>query len=204
VNTETILLNKKWKEEKMKTNKKIIAGLLLTTTLIGLAGCTDGSSSNTSTNQSNGVSNQNAKVKTDSNGLTAEQENVKKRLEMENQPGAMEYFYAFSPSDNTYFYATVQGKVSSSGKSLTPTEVTSGDGSNIGSDFNGYSFDGQHTGQVMGQDGTYGQSAPYLYFFDPQGNYYQYYINSAYQIIVSQKPIAIPSSKVRVDLQPTK
>lgn len=144
-----------------------------------------------------------AEVKTQSDGLTAEQQNVKKRLEMENQPGAIEYFYAFSPSDNTYFYATVQGKVTSSGKSLHPTEVTSQDGQYIGGGFNGYSFDGQHTGQVMGEDGTYGSSAPYLYFFDPQGNYYQYYINSAFQIIVSQKPIAIPSSKVRVDLQPT-
>lgn len=157
--------------------KQLLTLTVAALSLVTLTGCIE-STDNTSSNKDNGVEAKKAQVKTQSDGLTAEQQNVKKRFELENQPEAIQYFYAFSPSDNTYFYATVQGEVTSSGKALHPTEVTSTDGQYVSSSFNGYKFDGQHTGQVMGEDGTYGQSAPYLCFFDPQGNYYQYYINS--------------------------
>jgi len=163
----------------MKLKSKLMTTALLGLTLMGLTGCIDNK-----TQAANDV-----KVEKNSSGYTPEQQNIKKRLELENQPGKIQYFYAFSPMNNTYFYATVEGKVTSSGKSLISQQ-----------DYNS----GNGVTDAIGQDGTYGSSAPYLYFFDPEQNYYQFYINSAFQVIVSDKPIAIPSNSVKVELTPTK
>ena len=143
------------------------------------------------------------KVRTNSAGDTAEQANIKKRIIEENQPGAIKYFYAISAYNNSYIYATVSGKVTSSGKRLLPSQATPG-ATNQGGAFSvnsgGSSF---NTDEVMNEDGTYGTSIDYIYFWDPQGNYYQFYPSGGWQIVVSDHPITLPEGVASVQLQPT-
>lgn len=69
-----------------------------------------------------GVKETSVQVETDINGLTAEQKNVKERLIEDNKPGAIKHFYLLSAySGQVLMYSTVKGKVTSSGKRLSPT-----------------------------------------------------------------------------------
>jgi len=180
----------------------IIAALAAVVLIAGLAACSLADDGGT-TADSGARAATSDKVATNSSGDTAEQSNIKKRITEENQPGAIKYFYAISAYNNSYIYATVKGKVTSSNKRLIPSTV-----SGLSSDLN-YTMDvtinGQRTdtNEVMNEDGTYGTSMEYLYFWDPQGQYYQFYPTGGWQIIISDHPIALPDGVVAVQMTPT-
>lgn len=132
------------------------------------------------------------KVKVGSDGLSVEQRNVKKRIEIDNQPGSIKHLYIISAySGQVLIYSTVAGKVSSSGKRLTPSEVVAQpDLTNYGFsvDIGGYR---QLTGEVLGDDGTYGPSVEYLYWFDAKGVYHQQYVTGGMILHVSDQPMPV-------------
>ncbi len=90
--------------------------------LIGLTGCTlDSGNEAVSTT---GIGKATANVAAQSDGLTIEQQNIKHRIELENMPGSIKHLYVFSAySGQCLLYSTVKGKVTSSGKRLTPSTV---------------------------------------------------------------------------------
>jgi prepilin-type N-terminal cleavage/methylation domain-containing protein len=147
-----------------------------------------------------GVKKVTAEVKTGVDGMTVEQRNIAKRLEEDNAPGSIKHLYLISAySGQVIFYSTVQGKVTSGGKRLTPT-ATTGEG-----DFNhnGIPFpigqDTYKTAEVLQDDGTYGHSAEYLYWWDTKGVYHQHYVAGGQIVHISSQPIAVKSVILNMD-----
>lgn len=129
-------------------------------------------------------------IPTDAEGITVEQRNVARRLLEDNQPGATKEFYSFSPlTGDALFHATVAGKVTSSGKRLSPTTITSTNTSHgMSIRIGGILFG---TEEVIQDDGTYGDSVPYIYFFDQEDNYYQYFFTGGQIIHISSAPMRL-------------
>lgn len=152
--------------------KKITAAILIVATALLFAGCVTDDTTSTS-----GVKKATADVKVQSNGLTVEQNNIKDRFEMDNLPGAIRHLYVISPySGQVIIYSTVKGKVTSSGKRLTSNEVeyrVMGQGANP-------------LGPRIGDDGTYGSSGSYLYWWDTKGVYHQHYLGNEILHIADQ------------------
>jgi len=150
-----------------------------------------------------GVTKATAKVATGSDGLTAEQRNVKDRLAQDNLPGSIKHLYVLSAySGQVLIYSTVRGKVTSGSKRLTPTSVNGGhqsDGCGHQSDgwYGGFDVDigGQtkRTNEVLQDDGTYGSSGDYLFWFDSKGIYHQHYVQGGQILHVSSEPLAVKS-----------
>ena len=153
-----------------------------------------GSSCSEPAQTSNGIALAQAEVQTGPSGMTVEQENVKRRVEQDNKPGSVKYLYCLSAySGEVIFQSTVQGKVSSGGKRLEPSEANAG---------NGIAFRtpaGWWTTETMQPDGTYGSSGDYVFWWDVQGVYHQHY-NAGGQILhVSSQPMAF--GRVTLDIQ---
>src|SRR6267154_1856877 len=156
---------------------KLLSGAALSFAMLFAAtqqdACDVGSNQPTS---ASGVQQATARVQIGSDGLTVEQRNVRDRLAMDNKPGSIKHLYVISSySGQVLIYSTVKGKVTSSGKRLTPTSVNgSGGDSNytIPVDIAGTR---RYTNEVLQDDGTYGSSVEYLFWFDVQGRYHQIY-----------------------------
>lgn len=140
-----------------------------------------------------GVQKVDAVVKVQSNGMTIEQANVKRRLEIENQPASIKHLYVLSAYSGEFIlYSTVKGKVTSSGKRLTPSTINGSfsvkfPGINQGAEEG--RRDWTTTNEVLGDDGTYGSSAEYLYWFDQADNYHQQYVTGGMILHVANQPM---------------
>jgi hypothetical protein len=144
-------------------------------------------------------------VQTGSDGLTVEQRNVRDRLAMDNKPGSIKHLYVISSfSGQVLLYSTVRGKVTSSGKRLTPTSSNYTSNAQGSDGFwvnlpNGGSF---RTSEVLQDDGTYGTSAEYLYWWDVQGRYHQHYVAGGQIVHISDQPIPVKSITINLETHP--
>lgn len=151
---------------------------------------------------SSGVNKASVRVHVGSDGLTTEQRNIAMRLEIDNTPGAIKHLYVISAySGQVLIYSTVAGKVTSSGKRLTPTSVAAG--------YNGTSTygipvniggDSERTTEVLQDDGTYGSSVEYLYWKDIRGVYHQHYPQGGQIIHISDQPLAVKQITINMEL----
>lgn len=140
-------------------------------------------------------------------GRTTEQENIVERYSQDNKPGSLKHFYVLSPkTGDVILYSTVQGKITSSGKRLTPR--TSIEKYDCGKDCTHY--EGQRvliggelqiTTDLMQDDGTYGSSAPYFYWFDAQGRYHQHFFTEGQIIAVLDQPLTNRRVVINADIQ---
>lgn len=148
-----------------------------------------------------GVTTARTEIRAGSDGLTIEQRNVRDRLTLDNKPGAIKHLYVISAySGQVLIYSTVRGKVTSSGKRLTPTSVVVGAGGE-------YQRDGFHTGlgstvtgEVLQDDGTYGSSVEYIYWWDAKGVYHQHYIQGGQILHISDQPLAVKSIVLNMEV----
>jgi hypothetical protein len=142
-----------------------------------------------------------ARVAPGPDGLTVEQRNVTKRLAADNKPGSIKHLYVISAySGQVLIYSTVQGKVTSSGKRLNPKTVVVADG-NAAHRFYGFDAVGnRETAEVLEDDGTYGDSVPYIYWFDARGVYHQHWIEGGQILHVSDQPLAVKSVVLNMEL----
>ena len=142
-------------------------------------------------------------VQVGSDGLSVEQRNVTKRIVEDNKPGAIKHLYIVSAySGQVLVYSTVQGKVTSSGKRLNPSVVFgTKDTPTAASGFR-IPFPGgdQFTGEVLADDGTYGSSVEYLYWWDARGVYHQQYVTGGMILHVSSEPLAVKSVVLNLEL----
>lgn len=149
-----------------------------------------------------GVKEATPEVSVGQDGLTNEQRNIKERLKRDSDVGAVKHLYVFSSmSGQCILYSTLKGKVTSSGKRLSPTTIHAGvNGGSAGRTYNGVPVkvggETQYTGEVLQDDGTYGSSIDYLYFFDTKGQYRQIYPSAATFIVVSETPLPIKNVTV--------
>jgi len=158
---------------------------------------------NATSNANGQVQQQDVAVKTQANGLTTEQNNVKNRLLEDNKPGAIKHLYVISAySGQCIMYSTVKGKVTSSGKRLRPTSVLYSDKNWQ----NGYVFttpDGTKyaSNELPQDDGTFGQSNEYIYWWDTQNRYHQIYISGGTFVTISDEPLPVKSITINVEEQ---
>ena len=138
-----------------------------------------------------GVKKATANVVDGSNGLTTEQSNIKKRYKVDNEIGSIKHLYVISAySGEVILYSTVDGKVTSGGKRLTSSQyLKRGDRGEARGDF------------VMPRiqdDGTYGASMNYLFWFDVKGIYHQHYVGGGQIVHISTE--ALPVKSITINL----
>ena len=179
---------------------KVIVGLALAVVLSGCQQQVD-----VQTRSASGVKKATVTVQTNSEGLTAEQQNIGDRLREDNKPGSVKHLYVISAySGQVIIYSTVRGKVTSGGKRLTPTQVTAGGEEFVGGyqhgvevEIDGVSY---RTPEVLQDDGTYGSSSEYLYWWDTKGVYHQHYVSGGQIVHVSNQPLAVKGIIINMEL----
>lgn len=143
-------------------------------------------------------------VKTDSAGRTAEQRNILRKLKEDNQPGAVKHFYVFSAfSGDCIIYSPVDGKVTSSGKRLTPTSVAAIDGQYVHGSYGGMPVTvgglAKRTSEVIQDDGTFGHSIAYLFWTDTRGVNHKHYVAGGQIVHIASEPMRLATKPI-VDL----
>lgn len=139
-----------------------------------------------------GVAKASVKVETDVNGNTVEQKDIMKRYQRDNKVGSIKHLYIISAyTGDVLEYSTVMGKVTSGGKRLSPKTVENI--STLSSTYNTVTLNGNEyiTNEMIDENGTYGESANYIYWFDAQDNYHQYFPSGGTYLHISDKPLRI-------------
>ncbi len=152
-----------------------------------------------------GVTQAKAVVQTQASGMTLEQENIVRSYKVDNKPGAVKHLYVISPySGQVLIYSTVKGKVTSSKKSINPTMVAAMDGRDVRGSFLGFpvTIHGKtvRTPQVMQESGTYGDSDPYIYWWDVQGRYHKHFVTGGQILHISDQPMPIKDVVINMEL----
>ncbi len=144
-------------------------------------------------------------VPTDANGNTAEQSNLMERNIRDNKAGSIKHLYVVSSfTGDVLQYSTVRGKVTSGGKRLSPRTVNAGSTDTYGQA--NYVQIGKlslTTPELMDENGTYGDSGNYLFWFDAQGNYQQYYPSGGTYLQISDRPLRVKKSALSLELVET-
>lgn len=178
-------------------SKRIIA--LVMALIIGfifLSGCLENKPPQSDT----GITKQTIKIPVGPDGLTTEQRHIIRRLEETNQPGAIYQFYSISSiTGDPFISSTVAGKVVSSGKRLNPYTVES-----TGDWLDGFPLKiGDWSGtttEVLQDDGSYGESIQYLFWYDVNDIYHQHYPSDGQMIIVSSQPLKAKQAEIDLNL----
>lgn len=152
-----------------------------------------------------GIKKASVKVPTNPNGLTTEQMNIRDRLIIDNKPGSIKHLYVISAySGQVLIYSTVRGKVTSSGKRLQPTSIVVNQGNTSSDAGPGFTFvqrAGQDivTDEVVQDDGTFGHSIDYLYWWDAKGVYHQHYVSGGQILHISSEPVAVKNVVINLE-----
>ncbi len=171
--------------------------IVLLIVILVVAGC---SVQQNEPESASGVKRVKTAVKLQVNGLTVEQKNVENRLDEDNKIGSIKHFYVISAySGQVIIYSTVKGKVTSSGKRLTPYSVESNGEISDGFSLRIGEWKGNTT-EVLQDDGTYGHSEPYLYWWDTRGIYHQHYVSGGQIIHMSSQPLVVKGIIINMEV----
>lgn len=151
-----------------------------------------------------GVTKATVKVQTDQKGLTIEQKNYEERVKRDNDFGSVKHLYIISSyTGDVMQYSTVKGKVTSGGKRLSPATVNS----QVNSSISGFNYNKVNIGdktfstdELMDENGTYGQSMNYIYWFDAQDNYHQYFPSGGTYLHISDKPLKVKKNNMTFEV----
>jgi hypothetical protein len=163
----------------------------------------DPACNNQTAQSASGVQKADVQLNVGPDGYTTEQRNVRNRLLEDNKPGSIKHLYVISPySGQVILYSTVKGKVTSGGKRLTPSVVATNCPENT-SRCAGFNVNiagwNQVTSEVLGDDGTYGNSGDYLYWWDVRGAYHQHYLTGGQIITISDQPLPVKSVTINIE-----
>ena len=175
--------------------KKLLLVLAIASSLT-LTGC-DQSTTATPVSSS-GVSKFTATINPGADGLTVEQRNIDERLGRDNDIGSYKHMYIISAySGDVLIYSTVRGKVTSSPKRLSPTTVSDARTSSpMAVGIGGTNY---YTKEVILDDGSYGSSVPYIYWFDSKGVYHQHYVTGGSFPHITDAPMTV--GKVVINME---
>ena len=116
----------------------------------------------------------------------AEIDNIKKRLDLTSSPSLLGYVAIINNVGQIAMYTPVKGKVTSGGKRLTtPNKVLYQD----------------LLVPTPSDEGTWGSSNPYVYFWTPSGRYIQTSMNYLYSdqpFRLTEKPLVVFEEKPEV------
>jgi len=111
----------------------------------------------------------------------AEIDNIKRRLELTANPGLLGFVVLLNETGQPVMYTGVKGKITSGGKRLTSPQL---------------SFAYERV--APSEEGTYGTSGEYVFFWTPAGQYIQWngkYLYSDKPFRLSVEPIVIEAAK---------
>lgn len=109
----------------------------------------------------------------------AEIENIQRRLKLTSNPGQIGFVLLLNQAGQPIMYTSVKGKITSGGKRLTrPDECWSGGTQNRGC------YQGDAARAAPSDEGTFGSSGEYAFFWTTDGQYVQW--NGGY--LYSDKP----------------
>lgn len=120
----------------------------------------------------------------------AEIDNIKARLKLTSNPGQMGFILLLNGMGQPVLYTGVKGKITSGGKRLTPPDRASsmyGGGNNT------------VVRAAPSDEGTWGSSAEYIYFWTTDGQYMQWnlgYLYSDKPFRLKTEPLAIINASV--------
>ena len=125
----------------------------------------------------------------------AEIDNIKKRLELTSQPGLLGFVAVINMAGAPVMYTCVKGKITSGSKRLTrPWDVYYGDKGQFYGDF---------ITDSPSDEGTWGSSSPYMYWWTCGDQYIQTsqnYIYSDKPFRLTQQPlIAVDSATLKAE-----
>lgn len=168
-----------------------IKTFLLVSALITLSGCTTEIQSASGTKM--------AKVgalPTDVEGHTVEQNNIRDKVKIDAEMNKEWHIYVVSSYTGKIILESKSvGKITSSGKRLTPKHIT---GTSNGG---GLAFDLSegttvYTDELPAEDGTFGDSTEYIYCKDDNGRNRRHYMMGGQIIHTSDKPLSLEELSV--------
>lgn len=112
----------------------------------------------------------------------AEIENITKRLQLTGNPDLLGFIVLLNEAGQPIMYTSVKGKVTSGGKRLTRVDVREDD------------YEGDLVRQAPSDEGTYGSSAPYIFFWTTDGQYIQWdggYLYSDQPFRLNTQPLIV-------------
>ena len=159
--------------------RKIITALGIAAASFALAGCEPNAPANPAKTA------QAAKAAEAANSINFSQnseiDNIRRRLELTSNPGQIGFVLLLNEMGKPVMYASVRGKITSGSKRLTaPQEVKCLEVA----DAVGCS---QQMVDSPSDEGTYGSSTPYVFFWTTDGQYFQW----AGKYLYSDKPFRI-------------
>jgi hypothetical protein len=124
------------------------------------------------------------------NGMSLEQYNIAQRYLHDNKVDALKYVYIIGQNGQVCMNYQILGKITSSGKRLTPRTVAA-----YGGEYKNHGIDvtigskTYETTEVIEDDGTYGDSMPYYYMWTTAGNYIQVIPTGMFLTVVADKQL---------------
>ena len=112
----------------------------------------------------------------------SEIDNIKHRLELTSNPGAIGFVLLMNAAGQPIMYTSVKGKITSGSKRLTEPDRLSSHAN------------GANVRAASSDEGTYGSSDPYIYFWTTEGQYVQWsgtYLYSDKPLRVKIEPLVI-------------
>ena len=120
----------------------------------------------------------------------AEIANIKRRLELTSSPGKLGFIVLLNEAGQPIWYGSVKGKVTSGSKRLTaPEQLWEVDKGEWG---------GSELGPAPSDEGTWGSSSPYIYFWTMSGQYMQWSGDYLY----SDQPLRLSIEPLVLDISP--
>lgn len=121
----------------------------------------------------------------------AEIDNIKRRLELTSSPGALGFIILLNESGQPILYEGVKGKITSGSKRLTaPEQLWNVDKGEWG---------GSELGPAPSDEGTWGSSSPYIFYWNTAGEYRQW----SGEYLYSDKPMRLSVQPLVVNVNPT-
>lgn len=125
------------------------------------------------------------KIPLNSKGLTTEQDNIDGRIKVTTDPTKVLWIHLIALDGNIIRRMPVRFKVTSSGKRLEPKHAANA----YNSSYPKAGVGNYETDEFIQPDGTYGDSDPYIYWFDPMGRYHQWGTAGGLGYLITDYPI---------------
>jgi hypothetical protein len=168
----------------MNIRNSIIVAALITIAALGLNGCRD---------TGPGKNEQADKAQQAANSIVftanAEIDNIKKRIELTSKPGALGFIILLNDAGQPILYEGVEGKVTSGGKRLTAPDR-----------LYHYGLERSFVRASPSDEGTWGSSSPYIFYWNTEGVYRQW----SGQYLYSDKPFRLRIDPLVINLSPEK
>jgi hypothetical protein len=171
-------------------------GLLLAVLIVvSMSGCAERNQGVVPMSAS-GVAMSTPKVKPVEDNKTVEQLLLNMKLDRDNRPGVQKYIYMIGQNGQICMQDVVLYKIVSSGKRLTPRTIVDTYPNYYpisDNNFNGIPFllNGRIavTQEAVEEDGTFGDSGQYFFYFTTAGNYVKIIPAGTFIIVESDKPL---------------